>query len=52
MLKGLERQGVGRVLVNRDDPGGARMGGFEHLAEEAYSRLGMRLEKSVGVQAA
>jgi hypothetical protein len=41
VLEGLERQGVGRVLVDRDDPGGARMGGLEHLAEEAFSRIGI-----------
>jgi hypothetical protein len=39
-LEGLERRGVARVLVDRDAPGGARMGGLEHLAEEAFSRIG------------
>ena len=41
VLEGLKGPGVRGVLVDRDDPRGTRMGGPEHLAEEALSRIGI-----------
>lgn len=39
MLEGLESHWVCGVLVDSTDPGGARMGGLEPLAEEAFNRI-------------
>jgi hypothetical protein len=39
LLEGLECRWVRRVLVHGDHPGSERMGGLEHLAKKALSRL-------------
>ena len=38
VLEGLKRQGIGGVLVDGNDPRGARMRGLKHLAEGKRSR--------------
>jgi hypothetical protein len=39
LLEDVESHGVYGVFIDRDHPRRARMGGLEHLAEEALSRI-------------